>query len=181
VPLRVRLPWPPEGAGPAEYAVPVGGVQRGAHHVARILPWVLVVLGAVISVVAAVVIERDLSEAAGGLGVEVGAALWFAGAITLGARSGATLGRFVALVVLALAGAALVAVAVLAGWSGAALDLALEYGVGAVAVAVIDVVLLGLLHPRLERLGDAERQVVTLSVQNDRPWVTLRSATQRPD
>jgi hypothetical protein len=177
IPLRVQLPFWVEGA-PAEVSVAVGPVQRAARAAAVVIPWVLVVVGSVLAVTAAVVLERDLGDAAGGLAIELGAALWFAGVLTLGARRGATLGRIAALAALALAGAALVAVAVLAGWSGAALDLALEFGVGAVAVAVIDVVLLGILHSRLERLGDAETQVVTVRFDRRRPWI---SASSRPD
>jgi hypothetical protein len=170
VPLRVQLPWSADAA-PTEVSVGVGPVQRVARVAAVVIPWVLVVLGSALAVAAAVVIERDLSDAAGGLGIELGAALWFAGVLALGARRGATVGRIVALAVLALAGAALVAVAVLAEWSGAALDLALEFGVGAMAVAVIDVVLIGTLHSRLERLGDAETQVVTVRIGGGRPWI----------
>jgi hypothetical protein len=156
-------------------SVPVGGLQRAARVAALVIPWVLVVLGSALAIAAAVVIERGLSDAAGGLGIELGAAMWFAGVLTLGARRGATVGRIVALAFLAVSGALLVVVAIRAGWSGAALDLALEFGVGAVAVAVIDVVLLGTLHSRLERVGDAAAQVVTVSVGPRWPWVTARS------
>jgi hypothetical protein len=180
IPIRVQLPWSAD-AGPAEVSVGVGPVQRAARTAAVVIPWVLVVLGSALAVTAAFVLERDLGDAAGGLAIELGAALWFAGVLTLGARRGATVGRVVALAALALAGAALVAVALLAGWSGAALDLALEFGVGAVAVAVIDVVLLGTLHSRLERLGGADTQVVTVRFDRHRPWITAGSRPADPD
>jgi hypothetical protein len=182
LPLRVSVPWTSAAAGalPSQVSVPVGPVQTAARTAARTIPWVLVVLGATVSLVAAFVIERDLGDAVGGLGVELGAALWFAGALTLGARQGATVRRAVALLALALAGVVLVVLAFVLDLSGAALDLALEYGVGAVAVAVIDVVLLGTLHARLERLGDAPEQVVTLSVGGPAPWVAVRSSDRPP-
>jgi hypothetical protein len=137
-----------------------------------------VLLGLAISVAAVLVLERGVSEAVGGLGVELGAALWFAGALTLGARRGATVGRALALCGLAAAGVALVALAFARDWSGAALDLALEYGVGAVSVAVIDVLLLGTLHPRLARFGSADDQVVTLAIGTSRPWVAVSSSSR---
>lgn len=177
-PLRVSVPWF-QGASSALVTVPSGPVQAAARVSARVIPWVLVVLGIAVSLVAAFVISRDLDDALGGLGVEVGAALWFAGALTLGARRGATVGRALSLLALALAGAVLVVLAFALDWSGAALDLALEYGVGAVAVAVIDVVLLGAIHGRLERLGSAEEQEVTLTVGGSAPWVSVRSAPRR--
>lgn len=174
-PLRVSLPWSPSTSPPAQVTVPSGPVQSAARVTARVIPWVLVVLGVAVSLVAAFVLSRDLDEAVGGLGVELGAALWFAGALTLGARRGATVGRALALLALAAAGALLVVLAFALDWSGAALDLALEYGVGAVAVAVIDVVLLGLVHGRLERLGSADEQQVTLTVGGPAPWVSVRT------
>jgi hypothetical protein len=177
-PLRVSLPWSADGAPSArnQVAVPVGRLQRAARVSAVVIPWVMVVLGTTLAVVSGLVLERDLGDAAGGIGIELGSALWFGGLLTLGARRGATVGRALALAGLALAGVALVVVAVRLGWSGAALDLALEFGVGAVAVAAIDVVLLGTLHSRLARLGDAEEQVVTLAFGGEPPWLSVRSS-----
>lgn len=88
-------------------------------------------------------------------GVEVGAVLWFAGAVTLGARAKATVLRAVALLLTALAGAALIVTALVRGWTGAGLGLAMEFGVGALAIPVIDVVLLGFLHSRLDQFAFA--------------------------
>jgi hypothetical protein len=180
-PVLVRLSQPVHTAVAGEYGVAAGGLQRGARRAARILPWALVVIGAALSVIAAIVIERDLGDAKGGLAVEVGAALWFAGAVTLGARTGATLFRFIALVCLALVGMVLIAAAVLLEWSGAALDLALEYGVAAVGVAVVDVLLLGLLHPTLTQIGEAEDRVLTLSLRPAWPFVTLSGGGRGSD
>lgn len=172
-PLRVSLPWSGPEAVPSQVSVPVARAQAAARTAAVVIPWAMVVLGVLISLAAAFVITRELDDAVGGLGVELGAALWFGGVLTLGARRGATVGRAVSLLCLALAGVLLIAAAFLLDWSGAALDLALEYGVGAVAVAVIDVLLLGTLHQQLERIGGADDQVVTISVGREAPFISL--------
>jgi tetrahydromethanopterin S-methyltransferase subunit E len=77
--------------------------------------------------------------------------MWFAGAVTLGARPGPTALRVALLAATGLAGLALIAVALIGQWSGVALDLAMEFGVGAVAVVVLDVVILGVLQARLDQ------------------------------
>lgn len=174
-PLRVRLPRPGAPTDPLQYTVPVHGLKRQASHVARLLPWVLVVLGSIVSLLAAVAINREVSEAGGGLGIEVGAALWFGGILTLGARSRATVGRLVALVGLAVGGVLLLLISLRAGWTGAALDLALEYGVGAIAVTVLDIVLLGLLHARVEAFSSSSTDAVTLAFHSQPPWLSVRS------
>ena len=73
-------------------------------------------------------------------------------AVTLGARPGPTVLRIALLTVTGLGGLALIGVALVAGWSGVGLDLAMEFGVGAVAVVVLDIVILGVLQARLDRL-----------------------------
>lgn len=139
-----------------------------------VVPTVLAVVGLTLALGSAVLAERGPTEAVGTLGVELGAAMWFGGAVTLGARRGATVGRALALLGLATTGAVLIALALVLGWTGAALSLAMEFGVGAVAVAVIDVLLLGLVQSRLERLGDLPDDAVTVTVSGSWPLLAMR-------
>jgi hypothetical protein len=131
---------------PVQVELPVGGLRRPAAFVALVLPIAMMVIGLVGAVVSAQRAERPDTEAIGTLGVELGAVLWFGGAITLGGRRGPTVLRIIGLVAMALSGMALIAVALLRSWTGAGLSLAMEFGVGAFAAAVIDVVLLGVVH-----------------------------------
>jgi hypothetical protein len=177
IPLRVSVPWSPGATGSVD--VPMTGVRRAAGTVSVVLPAALAVVGIVMAVLGAAAAERTGTEAAGTLATELGAALWFGGVLTLGARRGATLGRAAALVALALGGAALVALAWVRDWQGASLALAMELGVGAVAVAVLDVLLLGLVHGGLTRLADSSASQVSLAVQGEAPFVRVRVV--RPD
>jgi hypothetical protein len=79
--------------------------------------------------------------------------MWFAGAVTLGARPRPTVLRVVLLLLTGVCGLALIAAAILAEWSGVVLDLAMEFGVGAVAVVLLDIVILGVLQARLDQLA----------------------------
>jgi hypothetical protein len=153
----------------------VAGAQRAARLLAVLIPSIMVVLGLTLAVSGAVLAERPETEAEGTFGVELGAALWFGGLLVLGARRRATVGRLVALAALALAGVGLIAVSVVLEWTGATLALAMEFGVGAVAIALIDIVLIGTVQARIERAGGAPDSVVTLRVQPDWPLVTLRT------
>jgi hypothetical protein len=116
-----------------------------------VVPSVLAIVGLTLALAAAAVAEHTDAEAMGALGLEVGAAMWFAGAVTLGARPSPTALRIGLLVATGLSGLALIAVALIGQWSGVALDLAMEFGVGAVAVVVLDVVILGVLQARLDQ------------------------------
>ena len=169
-PLRVDLPWW-RSDGETSLRLPVAPVSRAARALTVVVPTVLAVVGLVLALASAVLAERGPTEAVGTLGVELGAAMWFGGAVTLGARRGATVGRALALLGLAASGAVLIALALAFSWTGAALSLAMEFGVGAVAVAVIDVLLLGLVQARLVRLGDASDDAVTVTV--NRSWPLL--------
>ena len=156
-PIRVELPWMfPARPATDELAVPVNTLRKPFAMLALALPVAMMIVGAGGAVLAAHAAERPTTEQVGTLGVELGAVLWFGGAVALGARASATVMRAAALVVTALAGVALVAVALLRSWTGAGLSLAMEFGVGALAVSLIDVVLLGFLHAGIQRLG-AER------------------------
>jgi hypothetical protein len=159
-PLRVELPGSSRRAERL-LAAPLTAVPYAAHVVLVVVPAVMVVLGLAMAIGGAVLEDRDGTEAMGALGVELGAAIWFGGTLTLGARRRPTVARGVFLGLLALSGLALIAAALVGGWDGAALTLAMEFGVGAVAVAAIDVVLLGVLYGALESIaGGTGPQVV---------------------
>ena len=149
--------------------IPVPGVvRRAVDHASReragkvvnvsarilvvVLPVALAVVGLVIALAGVALSTRDGTEAIGTLGLEVGAAMWFAGAVTLGARPGPTVLRMALLAVTGIGGLSLIGVALVAGWSGVGLDVAMEFGVGAVAVVVLDITILGVLQARLDRL-----------------------------
>jgi hypothetical protein len=173
-PLRVSVPWA-RRLPTSPVLVPVSGVQRVAGAVSVVLPTALAVVGIVMAVGGAVAAERPGTEAVGTLATELGAALWFGGVLTLGARGGATVGRAFGLAGLALGGALLVALAWVLAWEGAALALAMELGVGAVAVAVLDVLLLGLLYGGLTRIADTPESVVQVTVTRVPPFVQART------
>jgi hypothetical protein len=154
-PIRVELPGRLSQVRlPSQVAVPVDRAKRPAGLLATGLPVILMVGGVVLAVLTADWSEQSDREGIGTLGVEAGAAFWFAGAITLGLRRAPTLLRAFGLAVTAIFGVLLVALALALDWTGAELALAMEFGVGALAVVVIDVVLLGILHPRIEHFAD---------------------------
>lgn len=128
-------------------------VNATARILVVLLPAALAVVGLVLALAGAALSERAGAEAVGTLGLEVGAAMWFAGAVSLGARPRPTVLRIALLAVTGLGGLALIGVAIVDGWSGVALDLAMEFGVGAVAVVVLDIVILGVLQARLDHLA----------------------------
>lgn len=183
LPLRVELPL----AGrlerlPSQITVPVDPLRRRAKTIAFVIPVLLMVVGITVALVSARRAERPATEAVGSLGVEAGAALWFAGAVSLGIRNSPTLQRVAVLAATAIAGMALIALALVRGWSGAGLTLAMEFGVGAVAVAVIDVVLLGLIHRHLEHFAHGpDGTVVTIGVGTSWRLVDVRVGTAHPD
>lgn len=160
---------------PVQVELPIGGLRRPAAVVALAVPIAMMVVGLVGAVVSAHRAEQPTTEAVGTLGVELGAVLWFGGAITLGARSGATVLRIFGLVAMALSGAALIAVALVRSWTGAGLSLAMEFGVGAFAAAVIDVVLLGVVHRHVDEFSKgAPEHVLRLTLP--RVWRSSDSA-----
>jgi hypothetical protein len=146
--------------------VPLDAVRRPASAAARAIPLVFVFVGLVMSILSATALEDLVSEGVATLGVEAGAALWFGGAMAWSVGR-TTVGRVLLLVGVALAGLMLVAVALVLGWTGAALDLAMEFGVGALAVIVIDFIVVGTLHPGLDALA---RRVPGAAVNVDVGW-----------
>lgn len=143
---------------PADLAGKVVNVAAGI--VAVVLPLVLATVGLGVALAGGLLAQRDATEAVGTLGIEVGAAMWFAGVVTLGARPRPTVLRVVALGVMGVAGLALIGAAFANSWSGVALDLAMEFGVGAVAVVVLDVLILGVIQANLDRLAGRGSHVV---------------------
>jgi hypothetical protein len=153
-----------------EVSLPVRGHREAAQVVRVVVPVVLILVGAVLAVAGAILAERAETEGIGTLGTELGAAMLFAGAIFVVVTRVPTVGRIVVLVVTALVGLAAIAAALTFGWDGALLALAMELGVAAVALLVIDVVLVGLVFPRVEDLAAGpDRAVVTLRLRGDRP------------
>lgn len=153
-PVRISLPeWLRTIVGTEHGATAGRLVSRTATVLTTVIPATLALFGIVIAVVAAVLAEHETTEAVGSLGVEFGAAMWFAGAVALGARPRPTRLRVSLLIVTGLLGAALIGSALIGEWTGAALTLAMEFGVGAVAVVLLDVLILGLLQSGLDRLA----------------------------
>lgn len=140
---------------PIQVVLPTHLFVRGAKVLAVLIPVVMLMVGLVVALVSAHAAERPNTEAIGTMGVELGAALWFGGAVALGARRAPTVLRVLMIGLLGLGGVALICLALLLDWTGAGLSLAMEFGVGAVAVAVIDVVILGVVHSRLESFAHA--------------------------
>jgi hypothetical protein len=155
---RVAVPVPAivrRAIEPVPRSAAVTVLNTAARVLVVVVPSVLAVGGLVLALAAAAVAERTAADAIGALGLEVGAAMWFAGAVTLGARPSPTALRVGLLGATGLAGVGLIAAALLGQWSGVALDFAMEFGVGAVAVVVIDVVILGVLQARLDQYAAA--------------------------
>ena len=135
---------------PIEVVLPTRLFVGGAKVLAVLIHLVMLVVGMVIALVSAHAAERSRTEGIGTMGVELGAALWFGGAVSLGIRRAPTVLRVLIIGLVGLCGAVVVASALLLDWTGAGLSLAMEFGVGAIAVAVIDVVILGVVHSRIE-------------------------------
>jgi hypothetical protein len=111
--------------------------------------------------------ERASSEGLGTCGVGAGAALWFGGAVALSVRRTTTVRRGLTIVMSGAIGSALIVLALSFGWSGAVLALAMEFGVGALAIVVIDVIVIGAIQPGLESLA---RQADSASVDLQFGW-----------
>jgi hypothetical protein len=132
--------------------VPLDPLHRPAAAATRAIPPILVVVGLTMSILSATALEDVASEGIATLGVEAGAALWFGGVIAWSIRR-TTVGRVLLLMAAAVAGLVLITAALALSWTGAALDLAMEFGVGALAIVVIDFIVVGTLHPGLDALA----------------------------
>lgn len=114
----------------------------------------LIVVGLGLAVISAVLAERPSTEQIGALGVELGAAMWFAGAVTLGARPGSTVRRSILLMCCGVVGSVLIVVGLVVPWHGVALGLGMEFGVGLIAIPVIDIVVIRLLYGTARDVAD---------------------------
>jgi hypothetical protein len=129
---------------------------------------VLMLVGIALAVTAAIAADGDETAAVGALGTELGAALWFAGAVAWGARRHATAARGLLLALTFVSGLVLIAAGLLLDWSGPALELTMEFGVGMLAIPVIDVILMGVLYDRLDTFGRGSgARVLTLQLGGD--------------
>jgi hypothetical protein len=154
--------------------VPLDPLHRPASVATRAIPPILVVVGLTMSILSAIVLEDVVSEGVATLGVEVGAALWFGGVIAWSVRR-TTVGRVLLLMTAAVAGLMLIAVALALGWTGAALALSMEFGVGALAIVVIDLIVVGTLHPGLDTLARrAPGTIVDIELGWRWPPLTIR-------
>lgn len=180
--LRVVVPgWLAARVPDQEVALAVRGLRTPARVVRAVIPVLLMAAGGTLAVTAAILAERPDTEGVGTLGTELGAAIWFAGAMAFVVSRVPTVGRALALVGGAVAGLVLIAAALTFGWDGAGLALAMEFGVAAVALLVIDVVLMGLVYPRVDELASGpDRGVVTLRLGGGRPSVEARRIAE-PD
>lgn len=169
--VRIDLPtWLSERLDRDEVSIAVRGHRPVAQILRVAVPVVLIVVGGLVAVGGALLAERPDTEAIGTLATEAGAAVLFAGAVFLVVSRVPTVGRIIALLAAAGTGVVAIVLALAFGWEGAALALAMEFGVAAVALLVIDVVVMGLVFPRLDDLASGpDRTVVTLRLRPSHP------------
>jgi hypothetical protein len=165
--------WYAALARPLRVELPVQLLRRPARAVSMVLLVVLMTGGVALAVVAAVAAETDHWEGLGTFGTELGAALWFAGAVAWGARRGATVARAALLGGMFVLGLALIAAALVGDWSGSALSLAMEFGVGLLAVPLIDVVLIGAFYGGLQHYADADTEDSVVLKLGGEHWVSI--------
>lgn len=171
----MRISVPQHAALPST-SVRLDPLARPTSWIANAIAPALMVAGITIAVVAATLIGDD-AEGLAAFGVEAGAGLWFGGSIALSLRR-ATVGRALIILLAAAAGIVLVVLALTLGWTGAALDLAMEFGVGALAVVVVDVIVLGAFQPRLDALGQSASGT-SLTAELSRAWPLVRLRVDR--
>jgi uncharacterized membrane protein len=85
--------------------------------------------------------------------------MWFAGAVMLGARPRSTVWHTIALVASGVLGATLIGLGLFVPWNGVALGLGMEFGVGLIAVPIIDIVIVRFFYRTLSDVA-AGRAVV---------------------
>lgn len=115
----------------------------------------------------------------GAFGLEAGAALWFGGAITLGARSEPTMRRIVLWAVVTLGAVALILTAIFGSWSGVALDMSMEFGVGLLAIVVIDLAIVRFVGGGLASLATIDGDALRISVTGPNHGASV--TTNAPD
>jgi hypothetical protein len=173
--LRIRSTRAPA----AIRTVPLDVLARPASMAARAIPPILIVVGLSVAILSATVIEEATTEGIATLGVEAGAALWFGGAVAWSLQR-TTVGRALLVIASAVAGIGLITLALTRGWSGPLLDLSMEFGVGALAIVVIDVVVLGALRPGLDAVSRrADQAWVDIELGWRWPPLTVRAHPRR--
>jgi hypothetical protein len=95
-PVRIPTPrWLRQLELPVQSELAGKAVTGTARVVVLVFPAILAAIGLIVALVAGMLAQRDSTEAVGTLGIEVGAAMWFAGAVTVGARPRPTVLRVV--------------------------------------------------------------------------------------
>ena len=161
--------------------IPLGPVRASAKALTIVIPIVMVVVGAILAVASAIAAQEDATESIGAFGLEFGAALWFGGALTLGARPRPTVRRLVLFASVTLGALGLILAALIGSWSGAALDLSMEFGVGLLAVVVIDLVLLRFAHGYLDVIAAVEGDAVRIGVAGATRGASITSSSDESD
>lgn len=177
-PVRIALPAWVMAVVPTTVDLPTAPVRRGARALTLVLPIVMMVVGLMVAIVAALIEERDDFGPIGAFGVEAGALVWGGGAVLLGARPRPTVRRIVMLALATVGGVALILTGLLVEMSDPWLGLTMEFGVGAIGVSFIDTVLLGVLYGRLDSFAHAPDDG-TVTVRLRRPW-RLSDTSARP-
>ncbi len=154
---------------PGEFVIPVGRARRVAAVLAIAIPVAMMTIGLALAIVASRAAERSATEGVGSFGVEFGAALWFGGAVTLGARPSPTVRRVVVFAATIVGGVGLIAIALIRAWTGAGLALAMEFGVGMLAIVLIDTLVLSQFQRRLDTFATSEVDSVTFRVGRTEP------------
>jgi TRAP-type C4-dicarboxylate transport system permease small subunit len=157
--------------------VPLAPVRASASVLSIAIPLAMVVGGLSLAIGSSLTAQDEATEGIGALGLEFGAALWFGGALTLGARSMPTSRRRVLFAAGTLGGLALIAAALIGSWSGAALDLSMEFGVGLLAIVVIDLALLRFVHGGLGQLAAIDGESVHLRIGRSGPGASITSTS----
>ena len=129
-------------------------VRSSASVLTIVVPVALIVVGLGLAVISAVLAERPTTEQIGALGVELGAAMWFAGAVALGVRPNSTLRRLILLIAGGMVGLVLVVLGLVVPWHGVVLGLSMEFGVGLIAIPIIDIVVMTLLYETARGIAD---------------------------
>jgi hypothetical protein len=143
---------------------PANGIEDLALYALRysasmltiVVPVALIVVGLGLAVISAVLAERPTTEQIGTFGVEFGAAMWFAGAVALGVRPNSTVRRLMLLIGGGVVGLVLVVLGLVVPWHGVVLGLSMEFGVGLIAIPIIDIVVMTLFYETARGIADAE-------------------------
>jgi hypothetical protein len=146
-------------------------LRYSASALTIVVPVALIVVGLGLALISAVLAERPTTEQIGTLGVELGAAMWFAGAVALGVRPRSTVRRSILLIVGGVVGLVLVVLGLVVPWHGVALGLSMEFGVGLIAIPIIDIVVMRFFYETARGIADGQPIATVFS------WVPKRKPT----